>query len=89
LGKVIKKDFKLYEELINKAKANINIFLDADAKDTAMKTYSLLNHGNLYGRIRIINSSGDLDPSQIYQKYGTFGIVEYLKRAKIDNSIIF
>ena len=30
-----------------------------------------------------------MDPSQIYQKYGSFGIVEYLKRAKIDNSIIF
>ena len=89
LGKVIKKGFKLYDELINNANANINIFLDADAKETAMKTYSLLNHGNLYGKIRIINSSGDMDPSQIYQKYGTLGIIEYLKRAKQVNTIIF
>lgn len=81
LGKVLNKDFKLYWEIIKKAKSNINIFLDADAFDSVKKIYKELNHGDLYNRIRYIPVNGDLDPSKIYELYGYKGIIEYLKSA--------
>lgn len=82
LGKVIKSDFKLFSELMNNAKANVNIFLDADAYETALETYRTLNHGNLYNKIRIVRTSGDQDPSSIFQEYGAKGIAAMLARAE-------
>lgn len=83
LGKALDRDYKLYWELINNFNGNsINIWLDDDAKETALKTYSLLNHGNLNGKIRIINSEGGKDASEIYEKYGYKKIVEHLKNAR-------
>lgn len=81
LGKVLKPDFKLYHELINNAKAHINIFLDGDASSDALKTYKLLNQGKLKGRIRIVPSIENLDPSEIFEKYGYKGIAKCLKEA--------
>lgn len=82
LGKVIKPEFKLFQMLNDKARANVNIFLDADAYDTAKYTYEILNHGNLYGKIRFIPCNGDLDPSKIFELYGYKGIARHLRRAK-------
>ena len=81
LGKVIKRDFKLYQELSKRCKANINIFLDSDAYATAVETYKTLNHGDLYGRIRIVPATGDEDPSSIFQNEGASGIARHLAQA--------
>ena len=82
LGKVLTSDFKLYWEIIKNAKANINIFLDADAYESVKSVYKALNHGNLYNRIRYIPVEGDLDPSKIYELYGNKGIIQHLRNAK-------
>lgn len=86
LGKALNKEYKLYWDLITKANANkyvnINLWLDNDAKETAIHIYSLLNHGDLYGKIRIIESNLGKDPSEIYQKYGYKGIIKSLQTAK-------
>lgn len=78
LGKVLKPDFRLYQELTRKAKANVNIFLDGDAYSTAVATYKVLNHGDPYGRIRIVPTTGDEDPSSIFQNEGAKGIARHL-----------
>lgn len=82
LGKVLKPGFKLYQELVKNARANINIFLDADAFNTAIEVYKVLNHGDLYGKIRYVPVSGDDDPSSIYQKEGPYGIGRHLAQAR-------
>ena len=82
LGKSLNRDFKLYWEIIKNANANINIWLDGDAKDASKKIYSLLNHEKLYNKIRFINTTIGKDPSEIYQKYGYKGIVYCLQNAK-------
>lgn len=88
LGKMLRHDFKLYQQLLLKCNSNINIFLDDDAYDDVVKIYSLLNHGNLYNRIRYIplNENG-LDPSKIYELWGKKGIVHYLRQATKINEI--
>jgi hypothetical protein len=84
LGKALNNGYKLYWELITKANANVNIWLDNDAKDTALETYKLLNHGRLYGKVRIIETNEDLgkDPSDIYQKCGYKEIARHLANAQ-------
>lgn len=88
LGKKISQDYKIYTALNSKCNANINIFLDGDAFETVKEIYSLLNHGRLYNKIRYIPVSKDLDPSEIYQKYGKKGIIEHLKKASKLSEII-
>ena len=82
MGKVLKTDFKLYQELISKSNANINIFLDNDAAEDVKKIYKTLNHNRLYNKIRWIPVGNDLDPSKIFELYGYKGIVEHLKKAE-------
>lgn len=82
LGKSIKTDFALYNKLMTKANANVNIFLDGDAFQDVKKIYSLLNQGKLYGKIRYIPVSEKLDPSEIYQWLGAKGIIQHLKNAQ-------
>lgn len=82
LGKALKRGYKLYWDLINKSKACINVWLDDDAKDTAIQIYSLLNHGNLYDKVRVIETDMGKDPSEIYEKYGYKGIAKCLSESK-------
>ena len=84
LGKALNNGYKLYWELISRANANVNIFLDADAKDTALEIYRLLNHGRLYNKVRIIETNEDFgkDPSDIYQKGGYKEIARHLANAQ-------
>lgn len=86
LGKALNKDYKLYWELLSNSNEHkntyINVWLDDDAKETTKEVYSLLNHGNLYGKIRIIETPLGKDPSEIYQKYGYKGIVSCLRNTK-------
>lgn len=82
LGKVLTTDFKLYRELVTRAKANVIIFLDADAFDNVKKLYNLLNHNELIGRIRYIPLINDYDPSLVFQTFGRKGIIDVLSKAK-------
>ena len=87
LGKALDKDYKLYWELITKANANVNIFLDADAFSTVKELYKMLNHGRLYGKVRYIPVEGDEDPSSLYQMGGYKKIVEHLRNAQQINEV--
>ena len=82
LGKALDRDYKLYWELVTKANAHINIFLDADAFQTVKELYKLLNHGRLYDKIRYIPVGGDEDPSSLFEKGGYKAIVEHLRNAR-------
>ena len=87
LGKSLTKEFKLYWELITRANANVNIFLDGDAASTVKELYKFLNHGRLYGKIRYIPVGFEDDPSSIYQNYGNKGIIQYLRNAAKINEV--
>ena len=82
LGKVLKTDFKLYQYIITKANANVNIWLDSDAFEDIKKIYQLLNHDRLYGKIKFIPTPEGEDPSSVFQKFGKKGVIECLKNAK-------
>lgn len=83
LGKHLDKSYKIYQELFQKANANINIWLDKDAFEDAQAIYHLLNQGRLKDKIRIIyDDKLDKDASEIYQKYGNKGIMSTLQLSK-------
>lgn len=82
LGKSLNKDFKLYWDIIKNSNANINVWLDNDAFEAIKTIYKELNHGDLYNRIRYIETDLGKDPSEIYERYGYKGIVECLKHSK-------
>lgn len=82
LGKALNRDYKLYWSLVTKCNACVNVWLDDDAKDSAKRIYSLLNHGTLYNRIRLIDAI-DKDPSEIYEKHGKRGIINCLRQSKM------
>lgn len=81
LGKSLKEDDKLYYLLRDKANANINIFLDGDCPNDVKKIYKTLNHGKLYGKVRYVPLSKELDPSLLYEKEGKKGIINALRNA--------
>ena len=87
LGKKITSEFKLYEALMTKARANVNIFLDGDAYDAAKELYRLLNTGPLNGRIRYIPVDSELDPSEIFQKQGRAGVINHIRQATKINEL--
>jgi hypothetical protein len=88
LGKVI--GGRLKELLLERAKANIVILLDADALNDAINLYRELNFGPLYNRIKICVPPNDHDPSSFYEKYGYKGIFHLLKSSyKIEESEIY
>ena len=81
LGKALTKEFKIYNKLFERANADINVFVDGDAKETAFKIYKTLNQGRLYNRIRYVPIQEEYDPGDIYRMYGKKGIIEYLKNS--------
>lgn len=87
LGKKITSEFAVYKALQERANANVNIFLDADAFDAVKALYKLLNTGNLLGRVRYIPVSDDLDPSKIYELWGKQGIIDHMRGAKQFNEL--
>lgn len=85
LGKSLKQDYAVYQNIIKYAKCNVNIFLDDDAIDNAKKLYKFLNNGVLRDRIRLITPPDGYDASSVYEKFGSKGIIELLQSAeKID-----
>lgn len=81
LGKALTPEFKLFQLLIAKSNANVNIFLDADAFNNVKQLYKLLNHDRLYGKIRYIPVPDELDPSSIFEKFGKRGIISCLRNS--------
>ena len=85
LGKVLKTDFNIFQKILHKAHANVNLWLDADAFEDVKKIYQLLNHDSLYGKVRYVPTPEGEDPSSIFQKYGKKGVIQCLQNAsKID-----
>ena len=82
LGKALDTDYKLYWDILKKSRANINVFVDGDAYDSAKEIYSLLNHGRLYGKIRYIPVDEHDDPSSLFQHGGRREILYHLKHAE-------
>lgn len=82
LGKTLKEDYATFEALVKKAKANVNIFLDDDAFDDAVKIYKLLNSTVLKGRVRLIECPDGYDASDLYKKFGKGGIIEVMRTAR-------
>lgn len=79
LGKVISE--KLFELLYTKAKGYIVILLDDDAYANAIKLYNNLNFGDLRNRIRLCVPPVGFDPSKIFEKLGSNGIVKLLRNS--------
>lgn len=82
LGKVINEDFAVYDALLNRARANVNILLDDDAIRDAKKMYFFLNGGKLNGNIRLIECPSGYDASSFYQNFGRKGMLQLMRSAR-------
>lgn len=88
LGKMLPEKLKYL--LHTKAKSKVIILLDEDAYSDAVEIYKDLNSGNLYNRIMICVPPHRYDPSSIFQKLGTDGIVKLLRNShKIPESKLY
>lgn len=81
LGKALSQEYKIYQEVMSKANANINIFLDGDALHNAEGLYRILDRDRLKGKVRIIKVAKEYDPSEVFRLYGRKGIAKCLGRA--------
>ena len=87
LGKTLSKSTKIFQELYDKARANIVICLDGDTdlKETK-RIYNLLNIGRLRGKIRYIRLGTDEIPykdfGEIYEAEGKTGMIKAFRQAK-------
>jgi hypothetical protein len=79
LGKYVND--KLFYYLQEKSNANVVILLDPDAFKDAVIAYNKLNTGNLRGRVRLDIPPSGHDPSSIYEKLGSDGVVKLLRGA--------
>ena len=88
LGKVLPEKLKYL--LHTKAKSKIVILLDDDAYEDAIEVYKDLNSGNLYNRIMICVPPYRHDPSSIFEKLGSNGIIKLLRNShKIPESKLY
>ena len=78
LGKSLNTDYKIYQSLVEKANAEINIFLDGDAYDSVFKIYKTLNQGRLKDRINYISVDPRFDPSMLFEIGGRKIILSHL-----------
>ena len=80
LGKTLSN--KLLDFLHDNSMAYVIVFLDGDAWEDAKRIYSELNFGNLMGKIKIIKTPEDYDPSKINEDFGPKGLIKILKTAR-------
>jgi len=82
LGKFISE--KLFNLLYEKSSVDIIIVLDGEdsAYKDAITIYKSLNHGDLVGRVKIVRPPEDEDPSSIFEKFGSKGIINLIRTAK-------
>ena len=87
LGKSMSKSTKIFQELYDKARANIVICLDGDTelKETK-RLYNLLNIGRLRGKIRYLRLGTDEIPykdfGEIYEAEGKEGMIKAFRHVK-------
>ena len=87
LGKSLTKNTKIFQELYDKARANIVICLDGDTelKETK-RIYNLLNVGRLRGHIRYLRLGTDEIPykdfGEIYEAEGRQGMINAFRKVK-------
>ena len=79
LGKKISD--KLMHSLFHKASANIIILLDSDAWNDAIKHYSKLNVGKLFGRIKIVKLEEGYDIAKIHEEKGREGVIDVMRNS--------
>lgn len=81
---------RLKSLLLKKAKSNVVILLDDDAKDDAVRIYKELNVGSLYDRVKLCTPPADTDPSLIFEREGNRGIIKLLRGSeKIPESKLY
>ena len=80
LGKVLSN--RLKQMLLSKASSNVIILLDEDAHDYALNIYRDLNVGRLYDKIKLCEPDYNVDPSLLFQKEGSKGIIKLLKTSR-------
>lgn len=81
LGKILDKNFYLFNCLIERCKSNVLIFLDNDAENSATKIYKLLNNTSLNGRVRVVPTPKDYDPASLFQSFGYKSICKILQKS--------
>lgn len=83
LGKTLRKDDYLYQQLRERANGKIIICLDADTKINEVKRiYTLLDFGKLKNKIWYIRLDGYKDFGEIYENLGKRGIIEAVQNAR-------
>ena len=82
LGKTLKKDYETFVSVVKNAKANVNVLLDDDATEDAIKIYKLLNSTSLKDRVRLIECPDGYDASDIYCKFKEKGIIDLIRTAR-------
>lgn len=83
LGKKLDTDYKLYQDIMDKANGKVIICLDSDTRLVeTKKIYNLLNKGRLRGKIRYIRLEKYKDFGEVYENEGKKGIIEAIKSAK-------
>lgn len=80
LGKTLDDECAVYKALVEKAHSRINILLDDDARDTAMRMYKFLDT-SFNGNVRIIDCPDGYDASDYYRDFGKRGIINLLRSA--------
>lgn len=80
LGKYISD--KLFMLLLEKAKSDIVIVLDDDAKKDIDYLNKKININQLYGRIKVTYLPEGYDISKVHQKFGRKGVIKILRQAK-------
>lgn len=72
----------LFETIIEKAKANIVIVLDADAEKDAENLYRKLFYSPVGHLVKIVKLPEEYDIAKIHEKLGEKGVIKFLSRAK-------
>jgi transcription elongation factor Elf1 len=84
LGKVLYD--KLFNEIYYKARNNVVIALDPDAKEDVKKIFNKLDSGRLYKKIFYVDFPEGHDVSKINELYGFEGLKSYVTKWKRFNS---
>ena len=83
LGKILTRNMAVYEELQEKAKANVIIGLDSDTTIQEIKRiYSVLDNGKLKGRVRYIVMDKYKDMGDAFRYGGVEGVIGCLQEQR-------
>ena len=84
LGKVVTETDELYQNIMERANANVVFVLDSDTKPAeSMRIFKLFNKGRLKGKIRYIKMDKYKDFGDAYERGGNAAIIEILKHQQV------